>query len=139
MNTFSKIICAFASLSLLAACDRFENNTPIYTEFDFPRCQMPAGLSIGVEGKEVTLNLNVFPDAEKYELKIYDAPFPADGSDPAPESAVQSEQFSVSDLPYTFSVQNEQDYYFCIRTLNTKTGKEPSKWKKGSFSTVVTP
>ncbi len=110
----------------------------IAEELEFNKCLTPVQVRHSVLYVYATIELNTFPDAEKYELSVTGKPL--EGSeDPTREPWEWTTTFLPSELPYTFTAPDECQCTYKIRALNESEGKEPSEWVTGSFQTDVDP
>ena len=139
MKSIFKFVCLLA-LPVLAtvACERFNPEDEILTNFDMPRCMKPVRVQSEVEYNTVRISLKVFHDAEYYIFETYNSVIYED-SDPYIEDRVDSMTVSPKDVPFSFTTLEDVTLYYRIAAVNNKKGKEMSRWAVGKFTTKVDP
>lgn len=134
MKNIYKILLASLLFPLAVACDtKYE----IVDQLDFPRCMKPTQVKADVEYTNVTIDLRVFPDAEKYNIEFYNTEIPEEG-EPLAADLFKSITVTTKEIPYTFAAPEEQTFYFRVQALNEK--KLASHWSApAKFTTTTDP
>ena len=126
------------ALAALAGCKRFDPEDRIITSLDLPQCMKPVSIDIDVLYNTVTLDLKVFPDAEKYLFELYSSTIYED-TEPSPEDLVSRLEIDPGDIPFTFTTLEETTLYYRLAATNESKGKKQSFWAVGRFKTSVDP
>ena len=137
-SSIKHIIPVIIAIVSLASCDRFNPEDLIIKDIDVPQCLKPVAVKTTVEYNVVTLDLKVFPDAEKYILEIYKS-IVDETSEPNPEDLVESHSIDPKNIPFTFSTVEDLTLYYRVRAVNDTKMKIPSYWAFGRFRTDVDP
>ena len=137
-SSIKHIIPVMIALITLASCDRFNPEDLIIKDIDLPQCLKPVAVKTTVEYNKVTLDLKVFPDAEKYIFEIYKSAVD-ENTDPNPDDFVKSYEIDPADIPYTFNTLEDLTLYYRVRAVNETKMKTPSYWEVGRFRTDVDP
>lgn len=126
------ILCAAA----LAGCKRFNPEEEMVRAIDVPRCLKPVTVKTEVLYNTVTLDMNVFPDAEEYVFEVYQSAFDEE-NEPLPEDLVETFIIPARDIPFKFTTLEDLTLYYRIAARNRS--KEQSLWTLGKFKTNVDP
>lgn len=139
MKTFFKHIGLFAMCVLaMAGCNRFDPEEMMVKTLDMPQCMKPVNIKMTVEYNNVTLDLKVFPDVEKYLFELYSTAVYED-SEPAEEDLMMRLELEPKQIPYRFQTLEDVTLYYRIASTNETAGKKQSLWATGKFKTSVDP
>ena len=137
-SSIKHIITVITAISTMASCDRFNPEDLIIKDIDVPQCLKPVSVQTKVDYNIVTLDLKIFPDAEKYIFEIYKTIID-ENSDPNPEDLVDSYNIDPEDIPFKFNAPEDVTLYYRICAVNETKMKEQSLWTTGRFRTDVDP
>ena len=126
------------ALALFFACKRFDPEEKMIKTLNLPQCLKPVSVKTEVENNQVTFDLKVFPDVEKYVLELYDGVIYED-AEPASESLIERISIDPKDIPYTLTTLEDVTLYYRISATNEAEGKAASLWTIGHFKTSVDP
>ncbi len=129
---------ALVSLTALVSCHRFNPEDEMVKTIDVPRCLKPVTVKADVLYNTVTIDLKVFPDAEKYVLELYKSAFDEE-TEPVSDDLIEKIVIAAKQIPYTFATLEDLTIYYRIAAINETKGKEQSLWTLGRFKTNVDP
>ena len=129
---------AVATVAALSGCQRIDPEKEMKKEIDLKRCLQPIGVDTKVNLATVTLEINTFPDAEKYLFELY-CPAPEEGAEPAETNLVRRDILKRAQIPFTFTTTPGETMWYRVAALNETAGKAMSTWATGSFSTSEDP
>ena len=138
MKSRTKYIGAAVAVLAIAACERFNPEDHIVKEIDLAKCMKPVSVTTQVKYNTVTFDLEVFPDAERYILEIYNSAID-ENSEPDVANRLDSLSINPKDIPCKITTVEDQTLYYRIAASNESKGKDQSLWTVGRFTTNVDP
>ena len=136
--TVKHIVLLALAIASLTGCKRFDPEERIVHALDMPQCLTPVSVKTTVLYNDVTFDLKVFPDAEKYVLEIYRSAI-YDDVEPSESDLVERYDIDPRDIPYTISTLEDVTLYYRISATNESAGKTQSFWTTGRFKTSINP
>lgn len=141
MKSVNKYILSTLTIVMcLMSCSK-DPDVPIYDEINFSKCLRPISFKCAVEYVNVQVNFTTFPDAEAYQLEVYDSDFLLlpEGEEPSVDNLLHSAMVTEEDLPYKFVAPEEITCYIRVRAVNETANRTPSEWVTGRVKTDVDP
>lgn len=99
------------------------------------RCATPTNVKVLANYNWITCSLTPMSNVKEYVMEVYSKAVPASGQ-PDPADLLQTITKLPSEFPFTVKDVPAGTYYYRIQGRNEEAGLNPSKWVKGTFTTM---
>ncbi len=99
------------------------------------RCATPTNVKVLANYNWVTCSLTPMSNVKEYVIELYSKAVPASGQ-PDPADLIGTATKLPSEFPFTVKDVPAGTYYYRIQGRNEEAGLNPSKWVKGTFTTM---